>query len=28
LLFGFYPNVILNLINKDLYALVSAVKHA
>jgi NADH-quinone oxidoreductase subunit M len=28
LVFGFYPNVMLNLINKDLYALVSAVKHA
>jgi NADH-quinone oxidoreductase subunit M len=28
LLFGFYPNVMLNLINKDLYALLSAVKHA
>jgi NADH-quinone oxidoreductase subunit M len=27
LVFGFYPNVMLSLINKDLYALVSAVKH-
>jgi NADH-quinone oxidoreductase subunit M len=28
LLFGFYPNVMLNLINKDLYSLVRAVKGA